>query len=168
MEHTESEEPEEQGVMNNEAVDEAEQYFAIAKKAEGWVGIMLAIDESEAVEDEHDRGGESVMALQNHGQGEESADSQGDQKVETHFSHTAVESKRKVVSFGFMIGHDGDGGGADSEEYEGKYDGCPDTGRHWRQYAGILKEGQIESDHGSRDDCRNAGEEAYDDDGPAA
>ena len=64
MEHTESEEPEEQGVMNNEAVDEAEQYFAIAKKAEGWVGIMLAIDESEAVEDEHDRGGESVMALQ--------------------------------------------------------------------------------------------------------
>lgn len=168
MEHTESEEPEEQGVMNNEAVDEAEQYFAVAEKAEGWVGVMLAIDEGEAVEDEHDGGGEPVVSLQNHSEGEESACSQGYQKVETHLAHPAVKGKRQVVSFGFVIRHDGDGGGADREESEREPNRSPDAGRHRCQCAGILKEGQIEADYRSRHDGSYAGKDADNDDRPAA
>ena len=57
MEDAEAEEPEEEGVVDGEAVDDAEEDFAVAEEAEGGVGVVLAIDEGEAVEEQHHGGG---------------------------------------------------------------------------------------------------------------
>ncbi len=168
MQDAEAEEPEEQGVMDNEAVDEAEQDLAIAEKAEGWIGVMLTTDEGEAVEDKHDGRGESVMALQNHSQGEESTCCQGNQKVDTHLAHPAIKGKGQGVSLCLKVRHDGDGGGTNREECEREPNRSPDTGRHWRQRERVVNKGQIETDYRSRHDSSDAGKDADNDDRPAA
>ena len=54
MKDTESQKPEQEAVVNGEAVDEAEHNFAISKEAQSGIGVMLTIDKSQAIEQQHD------------------------------------------------------------------------------------------------------------------
>lgn len=168
MEHAKTEKPEEQGMVNDKAVDEAEQYLAIAEETQRGIGIVLAVDQGKTVEDEHDGRGEPIMTLQDHGESEDAAGSQRNQEVDAHFAHPAVEGEGQIVPFGFVIGHDGDGGTADSQKREGEPDGSPYARGDGRDAPGIMREGGIEPDNRSRDNRSYAGEDADNDDRPSA
>lgn len=54
MHHTETEKPEQQRVRHREAVDDAENQLRITEVAKDRVGVMAAVDQCEAVEEQHD------------------------------------------------------------------------------------------------------------------
>lgn len=61
MPKSEPQEPEKNSVADEKTVDNAEEELAVAEDSDGGVGIVVAVDEGEAIEDEHNGGGEAVV-----------------------------------------------------------------------------------------------------------
>lgn len=81
MPKSEPKEPEKNSVADEKTVDNAEEELAVAEDSDGGVGIVVAVDEGEAIEDEHNGGGEAVVLLEEHGEAEEAASEHGDGEV---------------------------------------------------------------------------------------
>ena len=129
MQHAESEEPEEEGVVNGEAVDDAEENFAIAEETQGRVGVVLAVDEGEAVEEQHHGGGQAVVALGDEGDAEQGTHAEGQQEVEAHLEQTLVHLEPQLVAFGLGVGHCRHGEGGEQKQSCGQDDGPADARR---------------------------------------
>ena len=98
MQHPESQGPEEQCVGDDEAVGQSERQLQVAQHAQQAVGEVVAVDECQAVEDEHDGGGQSVVSLHQQGQTEDGAGQQRHGEVEHRAAHVGVEADGNIFS----------------------------------------------------------------------
>ena len=86
---------------------------------------MCAVDEGEAVEYKHERGGEAVVTLQEHCQAEQSACDSGYEEVQQRTAHGLVEREMVVLPFRLGVGHNADGAERDDNENSSTEDGGP-------------------------------------------
>lgn len=129
MHHAETEEPKQQRVRHCEAVDDAEDQLRVAEQTQHRVGVVAAVDLREAVEEEHDGGGEPVVSLHHQGHAEEAARGERDEEVEEHQHHPFVEGKAQVVPFRLHDGEDKDGEQRKREQPNGDQSGDADARR---------------------------------------
>ena len=94
---------------------------------------MAAVDECEAVEEEHDGGGEPVVSLHHQRHAEQTARDERDEKVEEHQDHPLVESEAQVVPFRFHDGKDEDREQRQRKQPDGDQRGDADARRRVEQ-----------------------------------
>ena len=85
--------------MDGKAVENSEDDFAIAEEAHGRVGVVLAVYQSQTIEQQHDGGSETVVALVDEREAKQSADSKRQKEVENHLPHSFVKSETQLVFF---------------------------------------------------------------------
>ena len=129
MHHAETDEPEQQRVRHGEAIDDAENQLRITEVAKDRVGVMAAVDQCEAVEEQHDGGGEPVVSLHHQGHAEQTARRQRDEEVEDHLDHPLVEDETKVVPFRLHDGENEDCEQRHREQTDGDQRGDTDARR---------------------------------------
>ena len=127
MHHAEAEEPKQQRVRHREAVDDAENQFRIAQITQNRISVVAAVDECEAVEEQHDGGGEPIVSLHHQRHAEQTARDERDEKVEEHQDHPLVESEAQVVPFRFHDGKDEDREQRQPEQSDGDQRGDTNT-----------------------------------------
>ena len=123
----EAEEPEEDGVVDEEAVDDTEEKLNVAQQGDGGGGVVGAVYKSQTVEDQHKGGGETIVALQQHSQAEQAAGDSWDEEMEQRTAYGLVEGEVMVLPLGFGVGHDTDGAEGYNNESEGTEDCSPGT-----------------------------------------
>ena len=125
----EAEEPEEDAMADDKAVDDAEEQLSIAQQGNGGGGVVGAVNKCQAVEDQHKGGGETIVTLQQHSQAEQAAGDSRDEEMEQGSAYGLVEGEVMVLSFGFGVGHDTDGAKGYGHKCCSTEDGCPCAAR---------------------------------------
>ena len=93
MQQAEAYGPEKQGVSYYETVDEAEQKFKITKGAKNWMREMVTVDKRQAIEYQHYRRGESVVAFQHKCKTQDTASQQRNAEIQNRSAHRFVEDE---------------------------------------------------------------------------
>ena len=172
MQEAEAEEPEKDGMVDYVAVDQAQKQLAIAEGGNGGGGVVVAVDEGQAVEDEHNGGGEAIVALNKHGHAEEGPRHGRHKEVDEAAAHGLVESKGVSHAHGSDIRAYADGEEGDDDKHGSHPYGHEGVGRGVeRELLGPLRQPGVGFVTAQQQPCTqrdDAGIETNDDDGPSA
>ena len=110
MQKAKAQEPEEDGVVDDKAVDDAQQQLAIAEQGDGGRGVVAAVDEGQTIEKQHDGRGEAVVTLDKHGNTKQGTSHSRNKEVEQATADGLVEGEGLVDALSMDIRAHGDGG----------------------------------------------------------